>query len=64
MTRQEVALELGITSEMVKQIEFKALRKMRTKLLKLGDVIFWRSYLQEIKELDPTECYCDNNSGL
>jgi len=64
MTIHEVASELGMTSEMVKRIEFKALRKLRSELLKIGDTTFWCSYLQDIKELDPTECYYDNNSDL
>lgn len=64
MTQQEVAIALNLPLKTVKNIEFKALRKLKQKFLELGSEDVWFDILFNIREKDPCEYYYDNNLCL
>jgi len=63
MSREEVAILLNLKEETIKQIEIKALRKLRKQFLKIDDENNWRSFIFESKEKDPTEYLYNNMSS-
>ena len=64
MSREEVAILLNLKEETIKQIEIKALRKLRKQFLKIDDENNWRSFIFEAKEKDPNEHLYDNTDWL
>ena len=47
MSREEVAKELGLTVEQIRQTEELALRKLKQKMLALEEEDYWVSYLSD-----------------
>jgi DNA-directed RNA polymerase sigma subunit (sigma70/sigma32) len=64
MSREEVAILLNLKEETVKQIEIKALRKLRKQFLKIDEENNWRSFIFEAKEKDPTRYLYDSMRGM
>jgi len=63
MSRKEIASLLKLNEETIKQIEIKALRKLRQQFLKVDNKDNWRSFIFEAKEKDPNEYLYDNMVG-
>lgn len=53
-----------LTQSQIKEIEKKALRKIKQEFLKIDKEEVWISYLTDAKEKDPYEYLYDNNLDL
>lgn len=53
-----------LTQSQIKEIEKKALRKIKQEFLKIDKEEVWISYLTNAKEKDPYEYLYDNNLDL